>query len=91
MMRIKLKRLIAISIDYVIILITDYYFSTFWLIFSYESIGKKKIMGLKIYDENGKRIKNKKILTDRVYYSLSTFHIYMFMILANNKSTGDKK
>ncbi len=60
------------------------------IIFGYESIGKK-VMGLKIYDENEKRIKNNKILMDRVYYSLPTFHIYMFMILANNKSTGDKK
>lgn len=59
------------------------------IIFGYESIGKK-ITGLKIYDENGKRVTNKKQLIDRIYHSVWTFHIYIFMILINNKSSGDK-
>ena len=60
------------------------------VIFGYESIGKK-LLRLKIYDENNNRLKDKKLLIDRVYHSLWTFNIYMFMILLNNKSAGDKK
>jgi len=59
-------------------------------IFGYSSIGKK-IMRLKIYNIDGSEVRDKKKLIDRVFQSLSTAHIYVFMILANNKSTGDKK
>lgn len=118
-MGIKIRRLIAVYIDLMIILFPNYYFFDFWLQFSkniffqfflsivgflvyiniflrkdvilgYESIGKK-LMCLKIYDENNNRLKDKKILVDRIYHSLWTFNIYIFMILINNKSSGDYK
>lgn len=61
------------------------------IIFGYESIGKK-IMRLKIYDESGMRIKDKRKLIDRVYYSFFTYEIpfYPYIILINNKSRGDR-
>ena len=118
-MGVKIRRLIAVYIDLMIILFPNYYFFDFWLQFSkniffqfflsivgflvyiniflrkdvilgYESIGKK-LMCLKIYDENNNRLKDKKILVDRIYHSLWTFNIYIFMILINNKSSGDYK
>lgn len=60
------------------------------VIFGYESIGKN-LKRLKIYDKNNERLTNKKQLIDRIFHSIWTFHIYIFMILINNKSTGDKK
>ena len=118
-MGIKIRRLIAVCIDFVIIFFGSYYFCVFWSLFSeniffhfflsmvgfflfiniflrkdvilgYESIGKK-LMRLKIYDENNNRLKDKKILVDRIYHSRWTFNIYIFMILINNKSSGDYK
>lgn len=58
------------------------------VIFGYESVGKK-IMFLRIYDKNG-RIKNKKLLVDRVKHSWC-YPVYPLMILYNNKSFGDIK
>ena len=118
-MNLKIRRLGAIFIDYLIIFYTCYYFLQILqplakkyifleivftltalilfanlflrkdMIFGYESIGKK-IMRLKIYDEGGMRIKNKKKLMDRVYYSFYTFPFYLFEILISNKSRGDR-
>jgi len=60
-------------------------------LFGYESIGKK-IMKLKIYDKEGSRIKDKRLLIDRVFRSCNLyFPLYPFMILFDNKSEGDKK
>ena len=53
----------------------------------YESVGKK-IMRLKIF-QNGKTVQNKKILVDRIFYTLWPFMTYPFMVLYNNKSKGD--
>ena len=47
-------------------------------------------MGLKIY-QNGKRIKDKKILVDRITKTFCSFPFYPFMIKINNKSSGDNK
>ena len=55
----------------------------------YESIGKK-ICRLKIY-HNDNPIKDKKLLMDRVFYTLWPFVSYPFMVLYNNKSNGDIK
>lgn len=120
-MNLKLRRLIAMYIDFHIAFLIGCIFTVipeklffesilvdsilgliFILIFiililrkdmvlGYESIGKK-IMRLKIYDENGMRIKNKKKLIDRVYYSLFTFEcpFYPYIILINNRSRGDR-
>lgn len=61
------------------------------VVFSNKSIGKK-VMNLEIYDKNNKKIADKKLLIDRVYYSVFwTFPFYIFMILVNNKSSGDNK
>lgn len=60
------------------------------VIFGYESIGKK-IMKLKIYDIDGNRLTDKKLLIDRVRHSLWPFCLYPFMILIDNRSVGDKK
>ncbi len=116
---LKLRRIIAIFIDFHIIFFAGYMFASIFemmpfenilidiicglvfltifinlflrkdMIFGYESIGKK-IMRLKIYDEGGMRIKNKKKLMDRVYYSFYTFPFYLFEILISNKSRGDR-
>lgn len=60
-------------------------------IFGYESIGKK-IMHLKIYNENNERVMDKKILQKRIYYSLLCLpHVNGIMILAGGQSDGDKK
>lgn len=60
-------------------------------LFGYESIGKK-LMRLKIYDlSNNERVKNKKKLIDRNFYSFCSLPIYAFMILINNQSVGDKE
>ena len=120
-MNLKIRRLGAIFIDYLIIFYTCYYFLQILqplakkyifleivftltalilfanlflrkdMIFGYESIGKK-IMRLKIYNESGMRIKNKKKLIDRVYYSLFFFYFpfYPYIILINNRSRGDR-
>lgn len=116
---IKIKRLIAIYIDYIIWFYSCYFllnanemlfenivlkiffavvimligFNLFLrkdTIFGYTSIGKK-IMRLKIYDEKGEQLTNKKKLLDRVFYSLWPFPIYPIMVLWNNQSNGDKK
>ena len=58
------------------------------IIFGYESIGKK-IVKLKIYDETGNRLTNKKKLFKRVIYTSLLIPFYIFMILINNKSLGD--
>lgn len=118
---LKLRRIIAIFIDFHIIFFAGYMFASIFemmpfenilidiicglvfltifinlflrkdMIFGYESIGKK-IMRLKIYNESGMRIKNKKKLIDRVYYSLFTFEFpfYPYIILINNRSRGDR-
>ncbi|MCI9281129.1 MAG: hypothetical protein HFI49_02580 [Bacilli bacterium] len=116
-MLLKIRRFLAVYIDFVIIFYLCYYpfyildifdniyysiflsscalvlfFNIFLIkdcIFGYESIGKK-IMFLKIY-HNGDVLKDKKILKDRVYFSIWNFPIYPFMILINNKSSGDNK
>lgn len=117
-MNLKIKRLIAIFIDYMIIFFILYIPSSIIqktfnniivdiicgivdailivvlflkkdCLIGYESIGKK-IMGLKIY-QNGERIKDKKILVDRITKTFYSFPFYPFMILINNKSSGDKK
>lgn len=120
-MNLKIRRLIAMYIDFHIVFFATYIFigmfeSLFYknilvdiifglafgtifinlllrkdMIFGYESIGKK-IMRLKIYNENGMRIKNKKELIDRIYYSLFSyeFPFYPYIILINNRSRGDR-
>lgn len=116
-MLLKIRRFVAIYIDFVIIFYLCYYpfyildifnniyysiflsscalvlfFNIFLMkdcILGYESIGKK-IMFLKIY-HNDDVLKDKKILKDRVYFSIWNFPIYPFMILINNKSSGDNK
>ncbi len=116
-MLLKIRRFLAIYIDFVIIFYLCYYlfhildifdniyysiflstcslvlfFNIFLMkdcIFGYESIGKK-MMFLKIY-HNEDVLKDKKILKDRVYFSIWNFPIYPFMILINNKSSGDNK
>ena len=116
-MLLKIRRFLAIYIDFVIIFYLCYYlfhildifdniyysiflsscalvlfFNIFLLkdcICGYESIGKK-IMFLKIY-YNDDILKDKRILKDRVYFSIWNFPIYPFMILINNKSSGDNK
>ncbi len=120
-MNLKIRRLIAMYIDFHIVFFATYIFigmfeSLFYknilvdiifglafgtifinlllrkdMIFGYESIGKK-IMKLKIYDENGMRIKNRKELIDRIYYSLFSyeFPFYPYIILINNRSRGDR-
>lgn len=55
----------------------------------YESIGKK-VMFLHIY-QNNIRVKDKKVLIDRVSASFYSCPFYLFMILINNKSFGDRK
>lgn len=117
-MKIKIKRLVALYIDYLLIFCISYFpfyyiyklFNTFLAnlffgsitilllinlflrkdsIIGYESIGKK-IMRLKIY-KNNERVTNKKLLKDRVFLSLPSLPFYLFMILFNNKSSGDIK
>ena len=117
-MIIKVKRLIAMVIDYYIIFYPCWYLLNFIafltgdnlvfqfalslfgfilvcglfavkdIIFGYESIGKK-IVKLKIYDETGNRLTNKKKLFKRVIYTSLLIPFYIFMILINNKSLGD--
>ena len=60
------------------------------ILFGYESIGKK-VMKLKIYDEDGNNLIDKKKLIMRTFYSFWLFPIYPFMILVNNRSIGDEK
>lgn len=117
-LNIKIRRLIAFLIDFVILFYVIYFpfynlakisdniifriFLAIWLItisfnlflrkdciIGYESIGKK-IMRLKIY-QNGIRVQDKRLLIDRVFYSLWLSQFYLFMILINNKSRGDLK
>lgn len=60
-------------------------------IFGYESIGKK-LMHLKIYNENNERVMDKRILQKRIYYSLLCLpHVNEIMILAGGQSEGDKR
>lgn len=54
------------------------------VLFGYESLGKK-VMQLKIYNENNERIVERKLLVKRVRDSIWLFNIYPFMILLNNK------
>jgi len=88
--------IISIFID---IFITIIFFVIFIILFirkdtliGNESIGKK-LMFLKIYGKDGKRVTNNKILCDRVFYSIGIGKIifYPLMILINNQSSGDKK
>jgi len=58
-------------------------------IWGYESIGKK-LLGLRIYS-NGNRIKDKKLLKDRVVSTFMLFPLYPLHILIDNKSIGDDK
>lgn len=116
-MLLKIRRLLAVYIDFILIFYLCYFFAhlisifdnIFYLIFigivvlvlffniflrkdciiGYESIGKK-IMRLKIYCNNV-RVLDKKLLIDRVFYSICNFPIYPFMILIINKSCGDNK
>ena len=48
-------------------------------------------MRLRIYNMDSSQVRDKKKLIDRFFKSLSTFHLYPFMILIDNKSTGDRK
>lgn len=119
-MNVKIRRLIATYIDFIIIAWPTCYLGNYLnpmfetnlilyiilsmiiliigfniflrkdTIFGYRSIGKK-ITRLKIYDMDGSEIKDKKKLIDRIFQSLSTAHLYPFMILINNKSNGDKR
>ena len=119
-MKIKIKRLIAIYIDFILIFYICYFLlkpidylvsgnvffevligivglGLYYLIFTrkdviigYESIGKK-ITKLKIFSNDGKRITDKNVLKNRVFYSLATFPLYPLMILLDNKCEGDKK
>lgn len=115
-MFLKIRRLFALYIDFILIFIISYFpfhyiytlfYTSFMNIFmgsisllllinlflrkdcliGYESIGKK-IMLLSIYQENEKVI-DKKLLMDRVAYSIWPFISYPFMILYNNRSKGD--
>lgn len=114
-MFLKLRRIIALYIDYCLIFFTAYYFTKLLSFFDnkfynniigiisiillvylflkkdcligYESIGKK-LMFLKIY-QNGKPVKDKKILTQRIIKTFWTIPFYPFMIIKNNKSEGD--
>lgn len=74
----------------IIMLIGFYFFLRKDTIFGYTSIGKK-IMKLKIYDEKGEQLTNKRKLIDRVFYSLWLFPLYPIMVLWNNQSRGDTK
>lgn len=78
---------IIITIIDVIILI--YLYIKKDCLIGYESIGKK-LMNLKIYS-NENRVKNKKILSNRVKETLSTFPLYPLAILLEGKSAGDEK
>jgi len=115
-MFLKIRRLFALYIDFVLIFIISYFpfhyiytlsYTTFMNIFmgtisillfinlflrkdsliGCESIGKK-IMFLSIYQGDNK-IVDKKLLIDRVAYSIWPFISYPFMIFYNNKSKGD--
>ena len=59
-------------------------------IFGYNSIGKK-IMKLKIFDDNDEIVTNKKILFLRNFESFKYIISYVPMILTKNQSAGDEK
>ena len=99
-MKIKLRRLLATYIDFCILVYGSNYTAKFvkrlfrfeWyinimidLILAFLYL----IIFIKIYDKNG-RIKNKKLLVDRVKHSWC-YPVYPLMILYNNKSFGDIK
>jgi len=83
------SNLLEILLDIISLIIVLFLFIKKDCIFGYESIGKK-IMGLRIYYENEK-VKDKKILTDRIIKSICIFPFYPFMILKDNRSQGDIK
>lgn len=62
------------------------------ILFGYESIGKK-LLKIHIYDGNGERVTDKKVLFKRVIVSLFNIYVaaYPIMVLMDNKSFGDKK
>lgn len=78
-----------VSIIWMLLLVFSY--SSKDIIFGYESIGKK-LMKLQICYEDGTQVKDKRLLFERVFYSLTSLsNLYLIDIIYDEKSVGDKK
>ena len=60
------------------------------ILFKSASLGKK-ILGIKIIDDNGSDVLKRKILIKRNLENLIVFPLYIIDVLLNNQSKGDKK